>query len=146
MLAHPYVVSMWSYDESHPGSFLRNRFFVPLGLSTIQVAHLSGLAPALLKDVVAARLPITAEVALRLAALFRMDPIDLLQLQARWDLSQAAVSEIEPLDPPGFLIGPLGATPIPSGSQGEVQPHEEQSHKEVRYPDGTRALIARRRI
>jgi hypothetical protein len=88
-----------------------------------------------------------------------------MALQSDWDLLQAGRPDmIVPLDPPGFLLGPLGATPVPVRRRAKpphlVVPADRadhppaggipkervrMQHDEVRYADGTRALIARRK-
>ncbi len=116
-----------------------------------------------LSDLLAGKRRITADTAKRLAAAFRMEPGEWLALQAAWDLQQTPDDpSIEPLDPPGFLVGPAGATPLPRPrrptrlelrvpEQYEVPEDarrllEERpvEHDEVLYADGTRALIAKR--
>lgn len=108
---------------------------------------------------------ITADTAHRLAAFFRMEAEAWMTLQSDWDLHQAGrPAMIVPLDPPGFLLGPLGATPLPARRRAKpphlVVPDDRSgnppadrgpevqaptSHEEVRYADGTRALVARRK-
>lgn len=107
-------------------------------------------------DLLAGRRRITADTALRLAAFFCMEPEAWMTLQADWDLSQRPLDDvIVPLDPPGFLLGTLGATPIParrparpslapptsSPPSPSTAENEACTHVEVRYPDGTRALV-----
>jgi hypothetical protein len=115
-------------------------------------------------DILAGKRSISADTALRLGAFFRMEPEQWLALQADWDLSQVGLDmEIVPLDPPGFLVGPLGATPlatrrprrpsltVPEHHRAELlaaesaaaAPHEPRVHEEVRYADGTRALVVK---
>ena len=115
-------------------------------------------------DLLAGKRAITADTALRLAAFFRMEPGFWMSLQAEWDLRRTGLRErIIPLDPPGFLVGPSGATPLPARRRA-APPHlrvpterptlatparppemtEDVVHDEVRYADGTRALVARR--
>ncbi len=92
-----------------------------------------------------------------------MEPEQWLALQADWDLSQAGLdAEIVPLDPPGFLLGPLGATPLPTprpkrpsprvpehhptemlAAESAAERYEPRVHEEVRYADGTRALVVK---
>lgn len=122
--------------------------------------------------ILAGKRAISVDTALRFAAYFRMEPEAWLELQLAWDLARATpVEGIEPLDPPGFLLGPLGATRLPArgktptakvrytdarsisergggpmtASEGGTEVADTASHREVQYPNGTRALVSRRR-
>lgn len=114
-------------------------------------------------DLLAGKRKITADTAHRLGAFFRMEPEAWLALQAEWDLGEVEPdSGIVPLDPPGFLLGPLGATPLPArraarvtlvgpssvdvpalAAEGGQAAYGARTHQEVVYPDGTRALVSR---
>jgi hypothetical protein len=114
-------------------------------------------------DILAGKRRISADTAHRLGAFFRMEPEQWLALQADWDLDQVTVdATIVPLDPPGFLLGPLGATPLPRrrpkrpslgvpehhetdllAAESSAEAYEPRVHEEVRYSDGTRALVVK---
>jgi antitoxin HigA-1 len=155
---------MWKHTEAHPGAFLRARFLEPLGLSASALATGCRMPRSRVSDILTGKRSISADTALRLGAFFRMEPEQWLALQADWDLSQVGLDmEIVPLDPPGFLLGPLGATPlatrrprrpsitVPEHHRAELlaaesaaaAPHEPRVHEEVRYADGTRALVVK---
>jgi len=152
---------MWTHPESHPGEYLRVRFLEPLDLTAADLASGCRMPRSRVSDILAGKRRISADTALRLGAFFRMEPAEWMALQADWDLGRAAQDPgIVPLDPPGFLLGPLGATPIahqrpprpvlqvPEGSPGELaaeapSPLYGAVHEEVRYADGTRAMVAR---
>ena len=156
---------MWTHLEAHPGHYLRVRFLEPLGLSAAALARGCRMPRSRVSEILAGERRITADTAIRLAAFFRMEPADWMALQADWDLEKAGtLDSITPLDPPGFLLGPNGATPlparrradpphlqIPSPQPGVPTPDREppapagSGHEEVRYDDGTRALVAKRR-
>ena len=105
---------MWTHLEAHPGEYLRVRFLEPLGLSAADLARGCKMPRSRVSEILAGKRAISADTALRLAAFFRMEPEAWMALQSDWDLHQATPDErIEPLDPPGFLLGPLGATRIP---------------------------------
>lgn len=154
---------MWNHPEAHPGAFLRARFLEPLGLTASALAAGCGMPRSRVSDILAGKRGISADTALRLGAYFRMEPEQWLALQADWDLSQVCLdAEIVPLDPPGFLLGPLGATPLPTrrptrptldapeghapellAAEPDAEPYEPRVHEEVRYADGTRALVVK---
>lgn len=153
---------MWNHPESHPGELLRARFMNPLGLSASALAARCGIPRSRLSEILSGKRRISADTALRLAAVFRMEPEAWLALQSQWDLGQAAVPEgIVPFDLPGFVIGPDGATPIvprrptrPTlsappdrlralAAEPPAEPYEPRVHEEVRYPDGTRAMVVK---
>ena len=152
---------MWTHPEPHPGAYLRARFLQPLGLSASGLAAGCHMPRSRVSDLLAGKRRITADTAHRLGAFFRMEPQWWLALQAEWDLSQVEPDpQIVPLDPPGFLLGPLGATPLPPRrsrppeldvrgpsllAADRAGPGDydgvPRTHTEVRYPDGTRALV-----
>lgn len=160
---------MWKHPEAHPGAFLRERFLKPLGLSASSLAAGCRMPRSRVSDLLSGKRRITADTAHRLGAYFRMEPEQWLELQAEWDLSQVEPDvDIVPLDPPGFLLGPLGATPLPTrraprptlvGPVDRLAPQDREetalaadsaqatyqpgTHEEVVYPDGTRALVSR---
>ena len=153
---------MWNHPESHPGEYLRVRFLEPLDLTAADLARGCRMPRSRVSDILAGKRRISADTAMRFGAFFRMEPEQWMALQASWDLCQAVQeSRIVPPDPPGFLLGPLGATPLPVRRPQrptlkvppgfdvqlavEVSPprYGQCLHEEVRYPDGTRALVAR---
>lgn len=156
---------MWTHPEAHPGEYLKRRFLEPLGLSAADLARGCQMPRSRVSDILNGRRSITADSATRLAAFFRMEAETWMALQADWDLQQVGTHDsIIPADPPGFLLGPLGATPLPARrraspphlrvpdhrGRGSAPPADATEidrveHEEVRYADGTRALVARHR-
>ncbi|MBW2257846.1 MAG: HigA family addiction module antidote protein [Deltaproteobacteria bacterium] len=153
---------MWTHEEAHPGEYLRVRFLQPLGLSASELARRCRMPRSRVSDILAGKRGISADTAKRLAALFRMEPEAWMALQASWDLHRAAPDDaIVPLDPPGFLLGPMGATALPSrrsrspilhvpadfdarmAAEAPPPTYGPTGHEEVRYSDGTRALVAK---
>jgi len=147
---------MWTHTEDHPGEFLRVHFLEPLRLSAADLARGCRIPRSRVSDLLSGKRSITADTAMRLAAFFRMEPEAFMALQADWDLHQTRLDDgIVPLDPAGFVLGPLGATPIPTRQRprppelrapvDETRPSEPArvEHEEVRYADGTRALVAK---
>ncbi len=160
-----YITSMWIHPESHPGEYLRARFLEPLALTAADLARGCKMPRSRVSEILTGKRAISIDTAKRLAAFFRMEAEAWVALQSDWDLQQAELHDsIEPLDPPGFLLGPLGATRIPvrrraspphlrlpGGRERGAMGHGEdgtsgrQEHEEIRYADGTRALVATRR-
>ena len=147
---------MWTHTEAHPGEFLRVHFLEPLGLSAADLARGCRIPRSRVSDLLSGKRSITADTAMRLAAFFRMEPEAFMALQADWDLHQTHLDDaIVPLDPPGFVLGPMGATRIPRKQRPRppqlrapvkaARPSEAPrvEHEEVRYADGTRALVAK---
>lgn len=150
---------MWNHTEANPGEYLKVRFMDPLNLSASDLARGCRMPRSRVSDILSGKRAITADTAMRLALFFRMRPEFWMSLQADWELHQTQLQdEIVPLDPPGFLLGPSGATPIPTRRRTRppllrVPLHQDSAaperrsaavHDEVRYADGTRALVARR--
>ena len=73
----------------HPGEILLEDFMRPLGLSSSALAHLLGVTPARINEIVRGRRGITADTALRLARYFGTDAQSWLNLQTRYDLECA---------------------------------------------------------
>jgi len=147
---------MWTHTEAHPGEFLRVHFLEPLRLSAADLARGCRIPRSRVSDLLSGKRSITADTAMRLAAFFRMEPEAFMALQADWDLHQTSLDDaIVPLDPPGFVLGPMGATRIPTKQRprppqlrapaNAARPSEAPrvEHEEVRYADGTRALVAK---
>lgn len=156
---------MWTHDEAHPGEYLRNRFLEPLHLTASALAAECGIPRSRVSALLSGDRGISPDTAARLAAFFRMEPEQWMALQADFDLQRASqnpeIAKIKPLDPPGFLLGPLGATPIPvrrpsrpvlavpNGSKKALaddnlpEGSRSHAHVEVRYRDGTRAMVAK---
>jgi addiction module HigA family antidote len=126
-------------------------------MSPAELAARCRMPRSRVSDLLAGKRRITPDTAVRLAALFRMEPESWLALQAPWDLHQTPLdAEVVPLDPPGFLIGPLGATPlsvrraprravvvvVSTATDHPPEVRQRSMHREVRYVDGTRALVA----
>ena len=153
---------MWTHPEAHPGEVLRVRFLEPLGLSAAALAAGCRIPRSRVSELLLGKRAISADTAMRLGAFFRMLPEDWMALQASWDLHVAGADPaIVPLDPPGFLLGPAGATPLPvrrparptlhvpadfearMAAESARPEYGRTVHEEVCYADGTRALVAK---
>ena len=103
----------WPHPEAHPGEYLQQRFLEPLGISASELARATGLHRSRISEILSGKRGITADTALRLGAYLRMEPAFWLSLQGAWELSQCEVPDIEHADTRGFLVGPIGAQPLP---------------------------------
>ncbi|WP_203525776.1 HigA family addiction module antitoxin [Crenobacter caeni] len=92
-----------------PGRFLDTRFLRPARLSQTDAARLLGISRRRLNEIVVGRRAISADTALRLAALFGPSPAFWLQLQCAWDLACAARA--------------LRRANLPSGKPSPAQEH-----------------------
>ena len=81
----------------HPGEVLKTEFLDPMELSTYAVAKAIGLSRSRLNDIVRGRQGVTANVAVRLGKFFGVDPQWFMNMQAKYDLEQAAQSLSEVL-------------------------------------------------
>lgn len=155
----------WPHAEPHPGAYLERRFLEPLHLSAIELARATHMPRSRVSEIVSGKRRISADTALRLAAFFRMKPEFWMGLQAEWDLAACGeVDDIQPVEAPGFLIGPRGAMRLPeprpaAAPTGRVSTelrerleastapttHEDREWVQVEYPGGLRALESRRK-
>ena len=61
-------------DEIHPGEILLEEFLKPMGISARQLSADIDVSPSRISELVNGQRPITADTALRLGMLFRMEP------------------------------------------------------------------------
>ena len=90
----------------HPGEHLREDYMPAYGLTPESLAEAMGFTdPQPIRDLLAERLDLTADMALRLGKLFNQFPDLWLGLQAGHDLSKAAIAKRDEL----ARIRPLSA-------------------------------------
>lgn len=133
--------------KMHPGQILKTRFMDPLGMSASELARRCRMPRSRVSDIICGKRAISADTALRLAALFQMDPQAWCTMQSEWDLAQAEHDAlIAPLRPAGFILGPHGAMAMsdfqPAAAPDRDDGDQRRTHTEVRYPDGTRAMVS----
>ena len=75
-----------------PGEILLEEFLKPANLTQVDAAGRMGIPLNRLNEIVRGRRAITADTALRLAALFDMTPEFWMHLQASWDLHLARLA------------------------------------------------------
>lgn len=76
-------------DPIHPGEILREDLMRPLAITNAQLARDLHLSPSHISAIVRGARPITAAIALRLAARFRISPETWLGLQRDYDRRQS---------------------------------------------------------
>ena len=90
----------------HPGAYLRQELLTPLSLTPYALAARLGVPRTRIERLVREETSVTPDTALRLARFFSMDPEFWINMQGRYDLTQAqasageALSSIQPITPP----------------------------------------------
>ena len=74
---------------STPGEILAEEWLAPMGLSRYALAKAIGVAPRRIHEIVKGQRAITADTAVRLAALFGVDAQSWMNLQAHYDTELA---------------------------------------------------------
>jgi addiction module HigA family antidote len=80
-------------EPPHPGEILQRQYLTPRGLTEAQVQAQLQLSRLQVQDLLAARTPVTAPLALKLARVFGTKPQLWLNLQQAYDLYHAALQE-----------------------------------------------------
>jgi addiction module HigA family antidote len=74
------------HNPSHPGEILRDLYLEPMGVTITQAAEALGVSRKHVSAIVNSRVPVTPDMALRLAAVFETEPELWVKLQAQYDL------------------------------------------------------------
>ena len=90
---------------THPGQMLLKEFLEPVGVTQAEAARRIGVPFQRLNAIVRGRRAVSADTAIRLAALTRMDAAFWLRLQSDWDLWHAIRVRRRPLH-----VKPLAAS------------------------------------
>ncbi len=99
-------------SATHPGKTLLEQYLAPQGLSQNRLARLIGVPPRRINEIILGKRGITADTAVRLAALFGNSAGYWMHLQAEHDIQQARDRIGGQLD----RIQPLQAAPRPTSS------------------------------
>lgn len=75
--------------DYHPGEILQARYLFPAGLSAHALAKRLHVSPSRIERIIAGRLPVTVDTALRFAKFFGTTPHYWLNLQQEFDLYQS---------------------------------------------------------
>ena len=98
------VVGRGRLPDIHPGEILNEDFLGPLGVTQYRLAQAVSVPPRRINEIVHGKRAVSADTALRLARFFGTTPDFWINLQAQYDLRQAAKSlkrvmdKIEPLE------------------------------------------------
>lgn len=82
---------------THPGEMLLEEFLAPLGITQRQLADAIHVPYQRINEIVKGRRGVTPGTALRLARFFGMSPDFWMNMQLRWDLYHAQLSERDTL-------------------------------------------------
>jgi addiction module HigA family antidote len=88
------------HNPSHPGEILRELYLEPMGVTITQAADALGVSRKHVSAIVNARVPVTPDMAMRLAAVFATEPELWVNLQAQydlWDVSRKRRPKVKPL-------------------------------------------------
>ena len=77
------------HNPAHPGEILRDLYLKPLGVSITSAADALGVTRKHVSAIVNGRAPVSADMAVRLAAVFATEPELWVNLQAQFDLWEA---------------------------------------------------------
>ena len=75
---------------SHPGELLREDVIPATGRTKAEIARLLGVSRQHLYDIMNEKKPVSPEVAVRLAKMFRTDPLFWVRMQGAYDAWRAA--------------------------------------------------------
>lgn len=76
-------------SATHPGKTLLEQYLAPQGLSQNRLARLIGVPPRRINEIILGKRGITADTAVRLAAVFGNSAGYWMHLQAEYDIQQA---------------------------------------------------------
>jgi addiction module HigA family antidote len=88
------------HNPAHPGEILRQLYLEPMGVTVTQAADALRVSRKHLSAIVNGRVPVTPDMAMRLAAVFATEPELWVNLQAQFDLWQVgrkAHPKVKPL-------------------------------------------------
>ena len=88
------------HSPAHPGEILREMYLEPMKVTITQAADAMGVSRKHISAIVNGRVPVTPEMAMRLAAAFATEAAFWINLQAQhdlWIVSQKAPPNVKPL-------------------------------------------------
>ena len=85
-------------DNVHPGDILREDFLIGSEISLDEVARNTGIAPAILRELVASKRDVDPSIDARLTRYFGMSEGFFLRLQVSYDVEEVKRNEADALD------------------------------------------------
>jgi antitoxin HigA-1 len=88
------------HKPAHPGEILRELYLEPMGVTITQAAEALGVSRKHVSAIVNGRVPVTPDMAMRIAAVFATEPELWVNLQAQydlWDVSRKPRPKLKPL-------------------------------------------------
>lgn len=85
-------------EPTHPGEILRKEFLLPIGMTQQNLASAIRVPYQRVNEIVRGRRRVTPSTALRLSRFFGTSPGFWMNLQIRWDLYHAQLSEAEQVE------------------------------------------------
>lgn len=82
--------TMKMHKPAHPGEVLRELYLEPMGVTVTEVAEAMSVSRKHLSAIVNGRVPVTPDMAVRLAGVFATEPELWINLQAQYDLWQVS--------------------------------------------------------
>ena len=83
---------------THPGEMLKEEFLIPMGITQRELADSISVPYQRINELVNGKRGVTPSTALRLAKFFGNTPGFWMNLQLRWDLYRAQISEARQLE------------------------------------------------
>lgn len=102
---------------THPGEMLLQEFLAPMGITQRELADAIHVPYQRINEIINGRRGITPATALRLAKFFGMSPDFWMNMQLRWDLYHAQLSEKDTLKTIRHYIPPSGRKTKPRAQQ-----------------------------
>ena len=84
-------------EPTHPGEMLLEEFLIPMGITQRELADKIHVPYQRVNEIINKRRGITPSTALRLAKFFRVSEDFWMNLQLRWDMYKAKLSEAKEL-------------------------------------------------
>ena len=82
------------HNPAHPGEILKEMYMGPLGVTITQTADALGVSRKHVSGIVNGRVPVSPDMAARLASVFGTEPDIWINLQAQYDLWQVGGSTV----------------------------------------------------
>ncbi len=79
----------------HPGAFIKDEIFEPLGLTIVGAADVLGVRRATVSDLVNGKASLSAEMALRIEKAFGVAMDTLMRMQNSYDIAEARKREAD---------------------------------------------------